>query len=156
MPLSTYTIPTATIPLGRENNMVVRGISFPDLTFLMQEHLPVLTAILSKYKDARDDIMSRRSIADLALMIARDFPTFATEMISVCITGEDETADRKELATKVAMLGAPVQIMAMVEIARLTTEESGGLKNLMAGLRTKLETAMADAARQATEARNDL
>jgi hypothetical protein len=154
MPLSTYEIPMASIPLGKNNSFDVRAITFPDLTFMVEKHLPALTAILAKYKEAQEEVYSRRSIADFAVMIARDFPSFAVEIISVCISGEDETADREALSKKVALLGAPVQINAMLEIARLTVDEAGGLKNLTAGLRTKLQAAMANAALTPTEAPN--
>ncbi len=142
MPLSAYQPRHATIPLGKNNDFTVRAITFPDLAIMASNHMQSLIAIVAKYQEAKQDVYSTKNIGQLALTIARDFPTFATEIISACIVGETVDDAMRE---KVALLPAPVQMAAMVEIGKLTVEEAGGLGNLMADLRAKIEAALADA-----------
>ena len=144
MPLSAYQPRHASVPLGKDNDFVVRAITFPDLAIMAANHMPSLVAIVAKYQEAKQDVYSTKNIGQLALTIARDFPGFATEIISACIVGEtvDEAAKQK-----IALLPAPVQMAALVEIAKLTVEEAGGLGNLVADLRAKIGeavTAMAE------------
>lgn len=142
MPLSAYQPRQASVPLGKDNDFVVRAITFPDLVLMASNHMPSLVAIVAKYQEAKQDVYSQKNIGQLALTVARDFPTFATEIISACIVGETvDDATRQ----KIALLPAPVQMQALVEIGRLTVEEAGGLGNLMADLRKRLGEAMAAA-----------
>lgn len=136
MPLSAYEARTARVPLNKGNDFEVRPITFPDLALMASKHMPTLVAIVAKYQESKEDIYSRKNITELALSVARDFPTFATEIISACIVGE--TVD-DETRRKITLLPAPVQMTALVEIGRLTVEEAGGLGNLMADLRSKFE-----------------
>ena len=136
MPLSAYEARTARVPLNKGNDFEVRPITFPDLALLASQQMPALVAIVAKYREAQEDVYSRKNITNLALSVARDFPTFATEIISACVVGETVTDETKK---KIALLPAPVQMSALVEIGRLTVEEAGGLGNLMADLRSKFE-----------------
>lgn len=142
MPISAYTIRTARVPLGKDNDFEVRALTFPDLTAMVTANMPVMIAILSKYQEAREDVFSRRNIMDLAAMVARDFPSFATEIISACVVNEPVT---EETRNKIANLPAPIQMMAIIEISRITSEEAGGLGNLIADFRQRITDAMAAA-----------
>lgn len=141
MPLSTHTIRTEKVRLSKDNDFEVRAITFPDLTFMVTSHLSTLTAIIAKYQEARDDaaglVPSRKNMGELAVMIARDFPTFSVEIISACVFGE--TVD-EPLRQKIAALPVPIQLDALSKIAKLTVEEAGGLGNLIADLRQRMTT----------------
>jgi hypothetical protein len=140
MPISAYSIRTGRVPLGKDNDFEVRALTFPDLTAMVTNNMPALIAILSKYQEARDDVFSKQNVMQLATMVARDFPNLATEIISNCIHGEPVTDETRQ---KVALLPAPIQMMALVEISRITVEEAGGLGNLMADFRQRVQDAMA-------------
>lgn len=142
MPISAYTIRTARVPLGKDNDFEVRALTFPDLTAMVTQNMPAFVAVLSKYQEARGDVFARRNIMELATMVARDFPTLATEIISACVVNEPVT---EETRTKIGNMPAPVQMMAIIEIARITAEEAGGLGNLIADFRQRITDAMAAA-----------
>lgn len=142
MPISAYKPRYATIPLGRNNDFVVRAITFPDLALMATNNMQSMIAIVAKYQEARQDVYSTKNIGEMALTIARDFPTFATEIISSCLVGE--TVDDK-LRETIALLPAPVQMAALIEIAKMTVEEGGGLGNLVADFRAKIEAVAAAA-----------
>lgn len=142
MPLSTHTIRTEKVRLTKDNDFAVRAVTFPDLTFMVSTRMPDLIAIVSKYQELKGDITSRQNMADLAIMVARDFPGFAVEMISACIYGEDVTP---EMRRTVAALPVTTQLDALSKIARLTVEEAGGLGNLMADLRQRMEAMTGEA-----------
>lgn len=142
MPISAYTIRTARVPLGKDNDFEVRALTFPDLTAMVTQNMPAFVAVLSKYQESRGDVFARRNIMELATMVARDFPTLATEIISACVVNEpvnDETRN------KIGNMPAPVQMMAIIEISRITAEEAGGLGNLIADFRQRITDAMAAA-----------
>ncbi|WLJ71131.1 hypothetical protein [Sphingomonas phage Carli] len=140
MPISAYQPRHATVPLGKDNDFVVRAITFPDLAIMASNHMPALIAIVAKYQETKADVYSTKNIGQLALTIARDFPTFATEIISSCVVGETVTDETK---AKIGLLPAPVQMTALIEISKLTVEEAGGLGNLVADLRKRMGEAMA-------------
>ena len=145
MPLSTHTIRTEKVRLSKDNDFDVRAVTFPDLAFMVSTRMPDLVAIVAKYQESRDaaqrgEIMSRTNMTDLAIMVSRDFPTLAVEMISACVYGEEVTP---EMRRTIAALPMPVQLDALVKISKLTVEEAGGLGNLIAELRQRLNEAMA-------------
>ncbi len=141
MPISAYTIRTARVPLGKDNDFEVRALTFPDLTMLITNHMPALVGLLAKYQQAKQDVFAKSNIMSLCLDVARDFPTLASEIISLAIVGETVSPETR---TKIENFPAPIQMQALVEIARITVEEAGGLGNLMAGFRLRVQGAMAE------------
>lgn len=135
MPLSSHIIRTAKVQLSKDNDFDVRAITFPDLALLVQFKMPELIAIVAKYQDAKADPTDRKNIGELAIMVARDFPSLAVEIISACVVGElvDDT-----MRLKIAALPMPIQLDALGKIAKMTVEESGGLGNLFADLRRQM------------------
>ena len=75
------------------------------------------------------------SAADLRL--AKDFPELGAEVISA---GADEFDD--EATAKARQLPIATQIMALNAIAKLSMEDAGGLGNLLAEMRRRLESAV--------------
>lgn len=145
MPLSSYTIRTDKVRLDANNDFEVRGATLPDIAFLVQERLPDMIAVVAKYQEARDETLAdkrptQQTMGELAVMVARDFPNLALEMISLCIVGETVDAKTRE---KIATLPIPVQLDAISKIVKLSTEEAGGLGNLLSGLRQRLQDATA-------------
>lgn len=138
MPISAYQPRTARIPLGK-TDFEVRPLTFPDIALMANEHMPTLVAIVAKYNEAKEDIYSKKNWTNLAMSVARDFPTFSTEIISACVVGEPVTPETRKT---IALLPAPVQMTAMVEIIRMTVEEAGGMGNLVADLRKRMEAAV--------------
>ena len=140
MSIAAYTIRTGRVSLGKDNSFEVRALTFPDLALMVTNHMPSLVAILSKYQEARGDVFTRQNVAQLAVMVSRDFPNLATEIISACVHGE--TVD-DQTRQKISMFPAPVAMAALVEIARISVEEAGGLGNLIADFRQRIQDAMA-------------
>lgn len=147
MPLTTHQIATAKVRLSKDNDFDVRAITFPDLAFLVQHKMSELIAIVAKYQETREDITNRKNMGELFLMVARDFPTLAVEIISACVYGEmvDET-----LRHKIGALSFPVQLDALTKIGKLTIEEAGGLGNLLTDLRQRLNNAAGEAGLEMT------
>lgn len=143
LPLSTHTIRTDKVRLSKDNDFEVRAVTFPDLAMLVHGRLPDLIAIVSKYQESQASVkrgvpVDRKTMTDLAIMVARDFPTLAMEMISSCVYGETMT---DEMRDKIAALPVPIQLDALSKIAKLTVEEAGGLGNLLSDLRQRLQKA---------------
>lgn len=139
MPISSYLIRTSRVSLGKDNDFEVRALTFPDIIAAVSSHMPALIAIVSKSQEADGDIYTKMNTSQMAMMVARDFPSVATEIISMCVVGEtmDEAA-----RSKVAMLPAPISMNALLSIFRLTVEEAGGLGNLVADLRQHVQSVM--------------
>lgn len=140
MTIAAYTLRTGRVPLGKDNSFEVRALTFPDIAAMISNNRETLVAIIAKYQEAQGDVYSRRNISELAFMIARDFPTLSTEIISASVHGEVVTEETK---LKIAMFPAPIQMAALIEIVKITVEEAGGLGNLMADFRQRIQEALA-------------
>jgi len=138
LPLSTYTIRTAPVRLSKDNEFQVRAVTFPDLAMIVQTRLPEVVAILAKYQESRELGSPVKSVSEIAIMAARDFPTMTSEIISLCVHGEIVTEAMRET---IQSLPFPIQLQALISIGQLTVEEAGGLGNLLAEFRQNM-TAM--------------
>lgn len=135
MPLSAYQPRSEKVALGKDNDFVVRALTFPAVAALVADRATELAAIVAKYQETRKDITSTKNIGDLVTMVVRDFPNLATEIVSSCIVGETVDAP---LIDKIKLLPFPVQLDALLKIGRLTVEEAGGLGNLIADAQKRL------------------
>lgn len=151
MPLSDYESPTERIPLPkrklteamiaaiasgdsseeevdlqRENYFTVRGLTLQDITYLVQNHLGDLVKTFEIYSEQKRG-NAENAIVQMAMIVARDMPTLAVEIISVA---SDESADGAKVGA--SKLPALIQINALLTIVKLSSEEAGGLKNLTA------------------------
>lgn len=124
---------------GEENSFKVRGLTLPDLTNLVQYHLGDLTKVVELLQQQKKDVFSKAAIGESILIVAKDMPGLCMEIISVCCD-EDSTP---ELVKTITSLPFPVQMQALLSIVKLTVEESGGLKNLMAELQKLLVESLA-------------
>jgi hypothetical protein len=145
MQLRDYQIQRVAIPLpGKAVNGVkpsfdVRGLCADDLTFLISQHVGPITKAIKLYQESKEDVLKTGNLQGFVLALARDFPFLVAEVISAATDSlDDET--RKIAKT----LPVGVQLAAMNEIARLSIEEVGGLKNLLAEMRQRLQGAEAE------------
>jgi hypothetical protein len=143
MELRDYTIPRAKVPLpgkpkpGEEkSSFEVRGLCVDDLTFLVTAHHGPITRALKLYQESRSDILASKNISGFVLTLAKDFPDLVAEVISAATDSLDDQT--REIARKLPIV---TQITALNEILKLSMEEAGGLKNLMAEIRARIESA---------------
>lgn len=112
MALSDIAVPTETISVGR-HSFSVRGLSFEDVTALIQRHQAALESMIGMYGKASD--------ADLLQFLIRESPTLAAQIIALASDEPDQ-----ELAVR--KLPMPAQVDALTAVAKLTFEETGGVK----------------------------
>jgi hypothetical protein len=144
MLLKDYVIPRAKITLpgpkvdGEKPFFEVRGITLDDMTFLVNQHLEPITRALKLYQESREDILKTGNLSGFVMTLARDFPALAAEVISAASDSLDEAT--RAVAAKLPL---SVQISALSEIVRLSLEDAGGLKNLLAEMQARIKDAAA-------------
>lgn len=142
MQLKEFMIPRSRITLpgpakgGEKPFFEVRGLCLDDMTFLVSQHVGPITRALKLYQESRDDILTSGNLQGFVLTLARDFPDLVAEVISAA---SDSLDDETRKIAKTLPIG--VQIAAVTEITRLTLEDSGGLKNLLAEMQARLKNA---------------
>lgn len=141
MKLSDYVIQREQITLpGKAKDGVkpffeVRGLCLEDMTFLVQRHLGPITRAAKLWQESREDVLRTGNISNFVMTLARDFPELAAEVISVAADELDEGATAKASRLPIAS-----QIAALSAISRLSMEDAGGLGNLLAEMRQRLES----------------
>lgn len=142
MKLADYIIPRERITLpgksvnGAKPFFEVRGLCLDDMTFLVQRHLGPITRALKLWQESREDIIRTGNLQQFVLSLAKDFPELAAEVISCAA---DEIDD--EASAKAGRLPIATQIAALTAVSRLSMEDAGGLKNLLAEMQQRLESA---------------
>lgn len=138
--LADYEIQRERIPLpgkpvnGAKPFFEVRGLCLDDMTFLVQRHLGPITRALKLWQESREDVIRTGNVMQFAMTIAKDFPELAAEVISAAADELDDLAVRKAGKLPIA-----AQVAALAAISRLSAEDAGGLKNLLAEMRGRLE-----------------
>lgn len=144
MELRQYVIPKATVPLpgkavdGVKPSFEVRGLCADDLTFLISLHHEPITRALKLYQESREDILATGRLNGFVLTLIKDFPALIAEVISAANDALDD-----ETRAVVRKLPITTQLAAVTEIVRLTVEDAGGLKNLLAEMQEHLGGAVA-------------
>jgi hypothetical protein len=142
MKLADYTIQREKITLpgkavdGEKPFFEVRGLCLDDMTFLIQRHLGPITRALKLWQESREDIIRTGNISQFVMVLAKDFPELAAEVISAAADELDDAA-----TAKAGKLPIAAQIAALSAISRLSMEDAGGLGNLLAEMRQRLESA---------------
>jgi len=144
MELRDWTIPRAKVPLPGKRKLgeeapyfEVRGLCADDLTFLVTMHHAPITKALIVYQEQRERIMKGgNALTDFLLTLARDFPDLVAEVISAATDSLDDLT--RQNARK---LPFTTQLMALNEIVKLSMEDVGGLKNLLAEMRARVADA---------------
>lgn len=148
IPRSRITLPGKAGPDGEKPHFMVRGITLDDMTFLVQQHLGPITRALKLYQESRENVLVTGNLQGFILTFARDFPELAAEVISAASDSLDD--ETRKIAKQ---LPISVQISALAEITRLTLEDAGGLGNLLAEMRQRLESAAQSAGETSNPAR---
>lgn len=142
MQLKDFTIPRTKITLpgkavdGVKPFFLVRGITLDDMTFLVGQHLGPITRAIKMYQESKEDIVTSGNFHGFIMTLARDFPDLVAEVISAATDSLDD--ETRNVARK---LPISVQILALNEIVRLSVEDAGGLKNLLAEMQERLKDA---------------
>ena len=139
IPRSKITLPGKAVD-GEKPFFEVRGITLDDMTFLVNQHLGPITRALKLYQESREDILASGNLQGFVLTLARDFPDLAAEVISAASDSLDDST--RKIAKQ---LPISVQVRALIEIVRLSLEDAGGLGNLLAEMRARIESVVADA-----------
>lgn len=130
--IAEYEIPTLPIMSRGKEIFRVRGLDVEDLTFLAQNYLGDIKQAVEAFGRSKARVIERQSINEFALIAAKDFPALTAEIIS-------RAADESGQADKVRRMPWIIQLTALKDIIVLSTEEAGGLKNLLAALVAALE-----------------
>lgn len=131
--LADYEIVRVAVPLPGQKQIMVRGLSSDDLTYLISLHLEEIIKAVKLYQESRADILVTGNFSQFIMTIARDFPGVIAEVISAATDSHDEAS--RATARKLPM---PTQMLLMDAIVKLTMEEAGGLKNLLAEMQARL------------------
>lgn len=126
MALRDHVTPRHNIPLAGGNSVDVRGLNLDDFSALLGNHLESAAKIAELYAKHQNSIFSKKPFQDFILSIAKDFPGFVSEVISIA-ADEPDAKDVK--------LGVNLQLAVLNAVIKLTMEEAGGLGNLIAQIR---------------------
>ncbi len=132
MSLADFEIATEAVMFRDKEAFRVRGLNVEDMTFLAQNYLGDIRQAIEAYGRNRNRVVERTGLNEFVLLAAKDFPALAAEMIS-------RAADESGETDKARRLPFMVQLNALRSILALSTEEAGGLKNLIAALAVALE-----------------
>lgn len=118
----------------RRGTFVVRGMNVEDLTYLTTHYFEDMVKALETHGLSLSEttLDNRESLAELFLLLVRDFPGLVAEMIS-------RAAEEPDKLDQIRRIAFPVQLQLLHAITELTIEDAGGLGNLWAALRTLLE-----------------
>lgn len=130
MSLATYVVERTTIPLKPPNKDIsIRGLNIVDLTAIIGDHLTDVEALYSIYQAMKVSIYSQNTLNRFIVEMLKSAPHLVAEVIS---RAADEPAP--EAIQNAQKLPLPVQVACLNAVVRLTFEEVGGLKNLLATL----------------------
>lgn len=132
MSLAEFEVEYAPVKYRGKDAFQVRGLNLEDVTFLAQNYLGDILKAVAEYGKSKQHVIERKNLGDFLLVLSKDFPTLTAEIIS-------RGADEEGQVNKARSLPFMLQLTALKEILRLTTEEAGGLKNLLAVLAAALE-----------------
>ena len=148
MALSDYTIPRTDIKAGK-TVLSVRGLSLDDISFLVSVHKEDVDAIVetfrSKVVGKTDDVSPdtidaavRENGDELITAFLQQFPLVAANVISLA-------CDEPEAWKNAQRLPLPVQVEALLSIAKLTFEDAEGFKKFVGNVIAVLRSASAQA-----------
>lgn len=120
---------------GKDYSFKVRGLTIPDVTKLLEHRLGDVEAAYELVKGDK----RRLGADDIIISLLGEAPALMAEVISAA-------ADDRGNPEVYLKLPFSAQHRALAEIARMTLEEAGGLKNLFATLQSLLPAAFPDAA----------
>lgn len=143
MGLRDYELPTEAVKIDDKTSFTVRGVSFEDITRLVQKHGPVCVLVYTKFAEAKGKHGLRpETLGQLLTSVLHSFPEAVAEMIAIA-------ADERDQVEKVIKLPVGVQFDAIEKIIRLTFAGESDLKKLV-----EIVTRMAEGVRVSAESLN--
>lgn len=125
MGLRDYEIPALSVPITEKVSFDVRGISFEDISRLVQRHGPVCVMVYQQFVESKVKFGLRPEVLGQLLTMAMEkFPDAVSEMIALA-------ADDVEQIAKVRKLPVGVQIDAIYKIIGLTFTSEADVKKLV-------------------------
>lgn len=156
MALSDYVVPRTEIKIGIDNSMSVRGLALEDITFLVSVHKEDIDTLIEMFRaksmahvtnksapggvinPALIDEMVRKSGDDLISGFLQQFPLLAANVIATA-------CDEPESWQAARTLPLPLQIEALLSVAKLTFEDAEGFKKFVGNVAAVLRSASAQA-----------
>ncbi len=125
MGLRDYELPSEIVPIDEKNSFVVRGISFEDVTKLVNRYGPFLALIYTKIIEmkAKDDLRPE-TLGMLVQQAFAEFPDAVADLIAMAAEEPDQVQKIKRLPTG-------IQLDAIDKIMRLTFAGEGDIKKLV-------------------------
>ncbi len=117
--LDALIIPRETVEFNGQR-LELRGLSLPDITFIVRKHRAVVSDL---YLQAIDGKLTGE-VEEIALALLDDFTPLASLAIACAL-------DEPDAASTVAQLPLRVQVEALEKIFTLTMVGEGGLEKLM-------------------------
>lgn len=130
-----YQVPSIMVDPGDGKERPVRGLSLDDMGILIVNHLDTMMEVATLYVASKRDVFGSNNATDLMMTVAKGFPDFVSEVISI-------VTDTPEL--RKVRLPAGVQLKIMQAALKLTVEDAGGLGNLSAMLSNAVRAAVAN------------
>lgn len=143
MALKTYTIPRLPVLLTEGNEIQVRGLNLDDVSFLVQVHRDDVDKIIAAFRsevpsldpEAVDAAVRERGNAMISVLL-QHFPIVAGNVIAVA----SDEPEQWDVAQK---LPVPVQIDALVKVAKLTFNDFDGFKKFLGNVLAVVQSAKA-------------
>lgn len=136
-----FTIPTETIKYKDQPVLDVRGLSFNDISYLVNQHredVQKLVALWDSY--SKEDVFETTREAVL-IQYGFELLTEAPGILAHIIAVSADNAD-KDTVMMITRLPATVQIDALKAVGKLTIDDFGGVKKMV---ETLYQTVLANA-----------
>ncbi|MFC3724405.1 phage pre-tape measure protein [Neoaquamicrobium sediminum] len=122
MALKGYRLPTLDVELPGGDSFPVRGLSLPDITFLVSRHGDTMRTLFDRYSG--DETIAISDLASVGTSILETAPTLAAEIVAVA-------ADEPDEMETIMRLPFPVQVDALEKVGKLTFDTAGGPKKVV-------------------------
>lgn len=132
MPLhNDYAAPTTTITSQGKPVIDVRGLSFVDISLLINSHRADMEKLWAMYNEFKrkdgGDLVGDALVMRYGFELLNEAPGILANIIAL-------GADEQERIEQISRLPATVQIDSLVAIFKMTIEDFGGVKKMMATL----------------------
>lgn len=121
-----FHIPSQVVCSGDKKVMEVRGLSFIDISTLINYHKSDLTNLIRLWndfdKESNDDI--QETISQFTFSLLTEAPGIIANLIATC-------ADSRDNVERIARLPISIQLSAVDAIVHLTSDDFGGMKAML-------------------------
>lgn len=145
MGLAQFEPETKTLPLPGKSplpgqpkrEITLRGLNVEDLTALVSTRMTQLKQFYELYERSKAEIFASNRTDKFVLALVGHMPNLVAEVISLAADEPGEESVRQARKLPFAF-----QVVCLGEVVRMTFQEAGGLKNLMAMLASLIEEAV--------------